>query len=145
MSISAFTDKQHEPSQTEIQEVIGIRLSLWDELSCYIKETYAPTEDFSYLYGKNYGWGLRFRVKGKLLTALYPSNGVFIVQIILSSKDIETVQSMNTEKNIRLAIENANPYPEGRWLFIPVESLTDIQDIQQVLELKVRTNRLKKH
>ncbi len=141
MSIGAFTDKQHEPTESDIHETIGLKLPLWDELICHIKDTYTPAEDFAFLYGKNYGWGWRFRTKGKLLTAFYPSSGGFTVQIILSPEDIETVQAMDAGKNVQQAIERANPYPEGRWLFIPVESPVDLVDIRRLLELRNNWNR----
>ncbi len=63
MSIGLFTDKQHEPTRTEIDEAVGTRLPLWHELSQFIREKYAPTEDFKFLYGKNYGWDCGFGSK----------------------------------------------------------------------------------
>ena len=71
-------------------------------------------EELKFLYGKNYGWGLKFSIKGKLLTALYPGSGYFTVQIILRSEAIEKAQGMKLGKNALQAIERANPYPEGR-------------------------------
>jgi hypothetical protein len=37
---------------------------------------------------------------------------------------------------VQQVIEKAHPYPEGRWLFVPVESETDIRDIKQLLSLR---------
>jgi len=109
---------------------------LWDELVAHIRITYKSVEDFKFLYGKNYGWGYRFRVKGKLLTALYPTNGGFTVQIILSPEAVETARSISKSQNVRKAIDEANPYPEGRWLFIRVEDAVDLEAIYRLLELK---------
>ena len=44
--------------------------------------------------------------------------------------------SLQSGRNVQLAIERAHPYPEGRWLFIPVESENDLQDIRQLLALR---------
>lgn len=109
---------------------------LWDEIVAHIRKTYKSVEDFKFLYGKNYGWGYRFRVKGKLLTALYPIDGGFTVQIILSPEAVETARSISKSQNVRKAIDEANPYPEGRWLFIRVEDAVDLEDIYRLLELK---------
>ena len=81
---------------------------------------YPSDEDFRFLYGKQYGWALRFRIRGQLLTSLYPAVEGFTVQINLSPAAVEQAQQMNLGANVQGAIARATPYPEGRWLFIPV-------------------------
>ncbi len=63
MSVGIFTDKKQQPTEAEVQAAIGPRLSLWQELIQFIRETYPVQEDFKFLYGKKYGWAWRFRVK----------------------------------------------------------------------------------
>lgn len=138
MSISAFNDKKLEPTKTEIDAIIGAKLSIWNDLLGYILVTYNPEKDLKFLYGKNYGWGYRFRVKGRLLTALYPTNGGFTVQLILNPEAVETARFISIGQNVQKAIDEANPYPEGRWLFIHVENKVDLEDIYRLLELKTR-------
>lgn len=135
MSIGIFTDKQNIPQPYEIEKAIGPCFPLWEELLTHIHDTYHTLEDFRFLYGKNYGWGYRFKLKGKLLTCLYPASDHINVQIILSPSEVEIVQAMDIGANVKQAIETATPYPEGRWLFIPVESKNDFQDIVLILEL----------
>lgn len=139
MSVGIFTDKSIQPGQEDIRRVLGSCLSLWEELLAHIRDTYHPQEDFKFLYGKNYGWGVRFRLKSKLLTSVYPADGHFKVQVILNPAEVEIVQSMGMGKNVSHAIDDATPYPEGRWLFIPVESKSDSQDIVHILELHSKT------
>ncbi len=140
MGIGVFTDRGIQPEQADIQKTIGIRFDLWELLLTHIRSTYSPKEDIKFLYGKNYGWAYRFQVKGRLLTALYPTNGGFTVQIILNPDGVEITRSISTGQNVQKAIEDANPYPEGRWLFIPVESPADLEDIYRLLELKTAKN-----
>ena len=143
MSIGAFVDKEHQPSDEEIQQVIGSKMPLWEDLIRYIREHYPSDEDFKFLYGKKYGWALRFRKRGKLLTSLYPTEGGFTVQIILGTDAIEQTSNMQLGENVRGVIERATPYPEGRWLFIPIKSEEDVRDIHQLLALRVETKRLR--
>lgn len=142
MSVSVFADKKVQPADFDIRKIIGPKLPLWDELIGTLREKYAPQEDLKFLYGKEYGWGIRFRIKGQLLTSLFPSDGGFIVQINLSPEDVESAQGMQPGRNVQQAIARANPYPEGRWLFIPVESPADLEDIYRLLELRVKSKRL---
>jgi hypothetical protein len=144
MSVGVFIDKQQQPTDAEVQKAVGSKLSFWQELIRDIREKYPSQEDFKFLYGKDYGWAVRFRIKGQLLISLYPSHDGFTAQINLSSEAIETAQGMKLGTNAQQAIARAYPYPEGRWLFITVESPNDLQDIQQLLALRVKTKHLLK-
>ena len=136
MSYGFFIDKKHQPTESEIAATIGPMFPLWKELVQFIRDNYPVKEDFKYLYGKKYGWALRFRIKGKLLTSLYPAQNYFTVQIILSLEAIEKAKLMNLNKNVQQAIEKAHPYLEGRWLFVPVESEIETLDIKHLLSLR---------
>ena len=138
MSTGCFTEKNREPSEEEVRHIIGSTLPLWDELIRHIRETYPAVEDFKFLYGKTYGWGRRFRQKGSLLATLYPAQGCFKVQVILNTQAVEEALTMSLGQNARQAIESANPYPEGRWLFIPVESADDLKDVRRLLVLRAK-------
>jgi hypothetical protein len=143
MGIGIFTDKEHRPTDDEVLAAIVNKLPLWQELIRYIREKYPVQEDFKFLYGKNYGWALRFRIKGQLLTSLYPVKGGFTAQINLSSEAVEKAQSLKPGKNVQQAIAQANPYPEGRWLFVNVESEKDLRDIQRLLALRTGEKQIK--
>ena len=142
MSIGAFTDKKQQPSQTEIQDMMGAGLSDWEELVQFVRQQYAPDEEFRFMYGKKYGWALRFHIRCKLLTSFYPTQGGLTVQINLGPAAVEQALKMNLGENSRSVINQATAYSEGRWLFIPVKSPQDIQDIQRLIALRVATKRL---
>jgi hypothetical protein len=142
MSIGLFTDKRYQPTDTQVLEAVGPKLPLWHTLVHFVRERYPVQEDFKFLYGKNYGWALRFRIKDKLLVSLYPTQGGFTAQVNLSSDAIEKAQGMKLSKNVQQAIARAHPYPEGRWLFISVESEKDLRDIQRLVALRVGEKRL---
>jgi hypothetical protein len=144
MSIGLFTDKKRQPADAEVIEAVGARLPLWQDLVRFIRETYPAQEDFKFLYGRTYGWALRFRIKGQVLTSLYPTQGGFTAQVNLSPEAVEQAQSEGLGHNVQLAIIRANPYPEGRWLFVPVESEADVRDVQRLLALRAETKRLQK-
>lgn len=142
MSVGEFSDKKYQPSEIEIREAIGSKFSLWCDLIRFIRGHYAVEEDFRFLYGRNYGWGWRFRVKGQLLTSLYPRKDGFAAQVNLSPLAIEKAEGMKLGRNVQQAIAAARPYPEGRWLFITVETRGDMKDVQRLLALRAETKRL---
>jgi hypothetical protein len=143
MSVGIFTDKKYQPTETDIQIAIGSRFLIWHEFIQFIRDRYPVQEDFKFMYGKKYGWALRFRIKGQLLTSPYPGNEGFSVQVNLSPEAVEKTRNMNLSPGIRQVIDRAHPYPEGRWLFIPVQSGGDISDILQLLALRVESRHLR--
>ncbi len=122
----------------------GSKVPLWEELIRFIREQYPSDEDFTFLYGKQYGWARRFRIRKQLLTSLYPAEGGFKVQVNLSPEAVEQALAMQPGQNVREAIARAHPYPEGRWVFIPIDSAEDAQDIKRLLALRVETKRLQR-
>jgi hypothetical protein len=144
MSVGTFTERKHQPTDAEIRQAIGPILPLWQTLIGFIRDKYPVQEDFKFLYGKNYGWAWRFRIRGQFLTSLFPAQGCFKAQVNLSPAAVDVAQGMQLGKNVQQAIAHAHPYPEGRWLFIPVESEQDLQDVQRLLDLRVETKRLLK-
>ncbi|MFZ6028529.1 MAG: DUF3788 family protein [Chloroflexota bacterium] len=144
MSIGLFTDKKCQPTEAQVHAAIGARLALWQALIQAVREQYVVQEDFKFLYGKSYGWAVRFRVKSQVLTSLFPAQGGFVAQVNLSPDAIEKALAMEMSKNVQLAIARAHPYPEGRWLFIPVETEEDLNGVRQLIEMRAQAKRLLK-
>jgi hypothetical protein len=137
MSIGIFTDKENCPDDEQILEVLGRKKTAWIEFTGFIRENYSKQEDMRF-YGKNYGWALRFRKNGKAFISFYPKEKSFVVQLILKSPCAETALNSSINDEIKNIIKNANPYSEGRWLFIPIKSAKDIKDVKYLLSLKIQ-------
>ena len=44
---------------------------------------------------------------------------------------------MDLGQNVQQAISRAHPYPEGRWVFIPIESERDAEEFKQLLTMRI--------
>ena len=137
MSYSLFADKEHRPTEDEIQAALGVMQDAWRELTRHIEERYRVQRDFGF-YGKNYGWAVRYRMGSKALASLYPGLGCFTVQVVLGAPAVAQALASDPPESIRTAIERATPYPEGRWLFIPVAADEDLPAIEHLLAVKAR-------
>ncbi len=135
MPIGAFLDKTQLPTPEEIQASLGPQWQAWLEFNQFVTDSYKTAGEFKF-YGKNYGWAVRFRKSGKALLSLYPGREGFTVQIILSEDEIARACQSGLGPGALKAIAAANPYPEGRWLFIPVQTENDLQDIRRMLVIK---------
>jgi len=136
MNIGAFTDKNRRPKDADVVQALGSAHQRWSSLIEYLRADFKPREDFAFLYGKRYGWALRFRFKGRLLMSIFPNNGYFTVQVILGTTKLADVDRVRLHKNALAALSTANLYAEGRSLFVPVCSDTDLKDVMRLLRLK---------
>lgn len=138
MSIGAFVDKKHRPTTKEMLASIGPKGMLWERLAQFVADNYRAKDDMAF-YGKNYGWAVRYRAGGKALVSMYPGNGDFSVQIVLSRAAAKEAVSLKLGKNVKSVLESAHEFPEGRWLFVKMQSEKDLDDVQELLLVKSRS------
>jgi hypothetical protein len=136
MSVGDFTDKAHGPTPEEISEALGSRRPLWDELVGLLSGVRGIKVSMAF-YGKSYGWALRFRRGGRALVSLYPGQGRLTAQVVLPLDLTDTALALDSTGSIRRAVAAANPYTEGRWLFLPLDSSADVLDLKKLLELRL--------
>lgn len=144
MSIGAFNDKSRKPTDAEIAKVLGRMVQPWHAIIGHLRAACRCHEELKFCYGKKYGWALQFRTKGALLTCLYPNPDSFTVQIILNPSALQQTPALKLGESARQAIARAKPYPEGKWLFVPIRSEQDLHDVQALLALKMKTASRKK-
>lgn len=137
MSVGLFVEKDHPPSSQEMLRALGPAGSLWEKLVQFITDNYQIPGEFSF-GGKKYGWNLWVRKSGKTLTSLYPHQDHFIAQVVLGKDQAEQALQLDLGQNVRQVLEGAPQLHDGRWLFIPVHSEEDEQDVEQLLRIKKR-------
>lgn len=135
MSIGLFTDKEHEPTQKEIAEVLGPAAPLWGELIQFLRENYGMEGEFIH-YGKKYGWTRRYRKSGKALISLFPAKDHFVAQVVLNPPQTQKALEAGLSKPTVQMIKEARAYHDGRWLWINVKSKTTLKDVKQLLLIK---------
>jgi len=135
LGAGAFLDKKHQPTMREIFAAIDSKRPLWESLTEFIDDNYRASREFKF-YGKNYGWALRYRRAGKALLSIYPGRERFTAQIVLGETEALKALALGVGKNVRKIIEEAHQFPEGRCLFIRVESKRDLNDVQQLVVFK---------
>jgi hypothetical protein len=138
MRIGVFTDKQHQPTVREMLDAVGVARSHWEDLLNFAQGTSAVSGELKY-YGKNYGWALRFRKSGRALLSMYAGRDIFTAQIVLNAQQAKEAFRLKLRKDVRLILEKAHSYPDGRWLFIPVKRASELRDVKQLLLLKMKS------
>jgi hypothetical protein len=136
MSVGDFTNKAKEPPPTEIAAALGSKLALWEEMLAWFQERRGVKTDLHF-YGVSYGWALRVRSGGRALLSLYPGHEHITAQMILPLHLTDAALALALGPDARGAILAANPYAEGRWLFVPLDGEQQVQDLRRLLELKL--------
>ena len=138
MSVGCFIEKKHCPTEEEIIQALGARRDDWLALVYFLREKYADAEEWKFMYGKKYGWALHMRSGKKLVSNLYPTQGSFTVQVNLSETAVQAALQTDLNPHVRQVITAAHPFPEGRWIWIPVETDQDLVDIRALLERRMK-------
>jgi hypothetical protein len=137
MAISCFTDKLVAPTESDLGVALGVAYPLWQRLVRFIADTYQMEGELSY-GGKNYGWNLWVRKSGKSLVSLYPQAGGLVAQVVLGKDQVEQALQLELGEKVGRMVRETPQLHDGKWLFIPVTTDTDANDIEQLLLLKKR-------
>jgi hypothetical protein len=130
--------KDLNPSEEQILEFIGPQATkLWNNLHEFLAENYDFQPEMSY-WGDKYGWTIRYRKSGKTLTAFYPENGGFTVQVILGKKEVEKFQKIRGELSTDVVqlFDDTKQLHDGRWLWIKQPDMGTVEDIKRLIQLK---------
>ena len=137
MSISVFSDKNHPPTQDDVLAELGSQQPLWERLSQFIAKSYQIPGDFTF-GGKNYGWNIWYRKGGRTLASLYPQHESFVIQIVLGKAEVEKALGLSLGDHVGKMLRETPQLHDGCWLFIPIQSEKDVEDVEGLLQVKRR-------
>lgn len=132
---SIFLDKEPEPTQEQVLQVLGGKRALWEQITAFMEEQYQLAGEWKY-FGKNSGWDMWFRKAGRTLVQLTPQSGKFTALVVLGGAEQAKANELKLGKHVRKIYDAARPLHDGRWLFIPVTTARDVKDIFQLVQIK---------
>lgn len=135
---SRMIDKEHEPTEKEMVSFIGEKAKeAWLEMRRFVEDNYEINPE-TVFYGAKYGWTIRYRKSGRTLCSLFPERGGFSVLIVLGRRESEEAVSMRNELGSRIyeLLENTKQLHDGRWLWIRLSTISDIDDVKKLLRIK---------
>jgi len=132
------TDRSHPPTPEEIRLALGSRYPLWERLTRFIETNYQIIGEWSIWGPAKSGWGLRYRRKGRSLVGLYPQEERIMAQVVLGRAQAERALSLKLGEQVGKMLRDAPQLRDGRWLWIPVLSETDADDVEHLLLVKMR-------
>ena len=131
-------DKTSEPTEEVVINFIGKQASkAWIELRQFLEENYDFKPE-TVFYGNKYGWLFRYRKSGKTLCSLFPEKGAFTVLIVFGKKEVEKAVSVSDDLSprVREILLDTEQLHDGRWLWIRLLTIDDVEDIVKLLAVK---------
>lgn len=137
MDISVFTDKKVTPTEAALSEAVGNTYPLWKDIWEYVHMKYGEAIDQWSHSGKNYGWNFRIKDKKRAIVYLLPREGYFKTAFVFGEKATETVMQSKVSSEIKKELSLARPYAEGRGIRIDVKNEELVEDIKQLIDIKI--------
>lgn len=129
--------KENKPEFEDISRYVGC--AYWDELYEFIEDTYGIKPSIEYSGCSIPGWNVKYRKSSKSLCTLYPEKGQFTCLISIGRKEAPQAELMLTSfsEHLQELYYNTSTYNGSRWLMIHVNSEKILNDVKELLCLRV--------
>jgi hypothetical protein len=139
MAYDRLLNREEKPDTSQIRVWIGSEvLSVWDGIKAYLEEYFPSFVPEWVFYNALQGWGLRYRKQAQQLCMLFPEKGAFSALVMLTPEEdvrvMEIIDYFNSR--IRGILNRPSSLPQGRWLWVRLEDLTDLVGLTLLLENK---------
>ena len=137
MAFSAFDDKNHEPTDQEVAEVVADTAKLWIDLRSEIASLHDPLSEDWVFSGKKWGWALRLKHKKRAVLYMTPVKGFFYAGFALGQKAVDAAHESDLPQSILDLIDGSQKYAEGRAVRIEVRWEEDLRHVVGVAAVKM--------
>ena len=136
-SLSAFADKACPPTDDAVAAALGPAAEAWARLVSHLGGARGVKASLHFMYGKKYGWAMRFQRAGRAVAALYPNVGRVTLQVIISAEQAAALRALHPAGDVLAALDSAREYPEGAWVYLPVRSVEQADRAIALLDVKL--------
>ncbi len=133
------------PAYNEICDyVVEPAQNLWRDLNSFIQQKYGAVPKIMYSKcSSKPGWNVKYQKSRKSLCTLYPEKESFIALVVVTLDLVPVIESISDEIEPRILdiIRSAKPFNGTLWLMIPVTDKVMLDNVKQLLLLKLSTTR----
>lgn len=135
---SIFTDPNQEPNQEAVQQELGNLYELWLQLETYTLAKSLKSKGI-WVYSKSFGWSYQIKDPKRVVVYLLPRAGYFKVALVFGPKAYGTIQQSAIHPDILAELAQAKVYAEGRGIRIAVTDREVVQDLIQLVAIKIES------
>lgn len=135
---SVFTEKEIQPTDETLSKALGDLYPQWNTIKDYCISMYPEAIVHWHFSGEKYGWAYRISDKKRVLIYLLPRDGFFKVAFVFGQKAVIEIEKSNIAESIKHELREAKVYSEGRGIRIEVKNNDILNDIQQLIAIKIQ-------
>lgn len=139
MSLSAFCDKTHQPTDPEVSDVLGDVYAVWNQLIASISEKFSPVVAEWGCSSVKTGWGLRLKGEKRTIMYMAPCRGFFLASFALGEKAVKMAHESGLPSTVLAVIDAAPKYAEGRGVRLQVRCAEDLVWVLKIADAKMKT------
>jgi len=125
------------PNDKDLQIELGEAYAFWKEIMDFVFLKY-PKAAMEWSYpGSKYGWSFRLKDRKRVIIYLLPRERYFKAAFVFGQKAYELVLDSPISESIKTELAAARVYAEGRGIRIDVKDKNVIDDIKQLIEMKL--------
>lgn len=128
-------NKQEKPAMADMAAYCGGCSELFYSLNAWLSDAYGTTQEITFPYGNQYGWGIAHRKKKKLMCHIFAENGAFTIMLRLSNKQYDSIYD-RLHKYAQEYIDNKYPCGDGGWIHYRVTCPAHLEDAKAMLSSK---------
>jgi hypothetical protein len=137
MSLSAFNDPRHCPTEQALLDTLGRAHTVWSRLTDELCDGTMQLELQWAFAGEKFGWSARLKHGTRIIVYLTPCRGHFLASFALGTKACAAMQALRLPSAIRDLIDRAPQYAEGRGVRIPIRTQRDARVITKLAAIKL--------
>lgn len=133
-----FLTKETMPDEEMINEALGPNYAHLQAIRRFIAEEIGDTSEEWKYYGKKLGWTLKKFYKKRNLFFIGIYRGYFKLALVFGERAAKNVFDSSIAAELKKELAEARKYAEGRGLSIKVDNGACLDDIKELIRIKVR-------
>jgi hypothetical protein len=133
---NVFTDKELVPNNESLKVSLGTTYEFWQTVVDYVHSVYPKTIE-EWNFSKSAGWVFRLKDKKRAIIYLLPRANYFKVVLVFGQKATDEVLKSGVSVEIKTELESVKAYAEGRSIHIEVKDEKIINDIKNLINIKL--------
>ncbi|QHQ61621.1 DUF3788 family protein [Anaerocolumna sedimenticola] len=139
MEWSILYGSDNQPAFKQIDEYVNNEL--WQGLNTYLQEAYDIFPKLSYSRcSMQPGWNVKYQKSGKSLCTLYPMQNSFIALVVIGNKEAVEADMLipSCSEYTKTIYQNTAFSLGGRWLMLQVSEQSVLQDVINLIQIRVK-------
>ena len=133
-----FNKKDAMPDEEMVRKALGSSYAYLENIRQFVKEEIGETVEEWKFYGQKLGWTLKKYLKKRNLffIGMYP--GYFRIAFVFGDRAANNVFDSDIAEVLKKELSEARKYAEGRGINIKVDDDTYLDDIKELIRIKVQ-------